>query len=102
MKKTAFLVGLLTSLKLISGHFLPENLKFCVFAGDFDIVTLAGEIKKRSEKMTFSVVVNFERLSDVLAIDDLQSKTTIVISQKISAPDQFMAKVKIKNRYLNM
>lgn len=61
------------------------------------MATLAGEIKKRSEKMMFSVVVDFEQLSDFLAKSKkliFGSKAVIVTSQKIEASDWLISEVK--------
>lgn len=79
-------------LSWVSGYLSSENVKSCVFAGDFEFTVLTGGIKKRSENMLFSVVINVEQLGNLIAT--LPSKTAIVTTQGISTVNSRLAKVR--------
>lgn len=86
---------LLSSIKYVPGTFFSEDLKFGVFVGDFDIATLSGSIKKMSEKMMFSVVINIEQLNSFVKTIP-KSKTIIITSEGSFLADPFFIQVRIK------
>lgn len=83
---------------MVSGSYFTQNLKFCVFAGDFEISTLIGDIKIRSKEMMFSVVVNFEALNNFLPT--VRSGTTIVTSRQIKTSND-VSKVRLIDKRSN-